>query len=248
MSRRTAVSSCSLDEVVDVRGAVARARRAGAAGHERSVLIGKVPSSHARSGSVHRDAAPAPCRGARAGSARRSRRRRCPGRSPRRGRRARRSRAGASAHRAARWGRVMSRTPYISGLSSPSVPPIEIPSTPAADDGLRPTRAAGPRGPRPGRSRRPPGAPVRARVPVEAAVEPAVGSLDRAGGVLAVGVERRALVEDQGDVGARGPPGPPSTPPARGTARSRRCRSGSGPRARRSRGRRRSCPTGRACP
>ena len=40
------------------------------------------------------------------------------------------------------------------------------------------------------------------RVPVEAAVEPAVGALGRAGGVVAVGVEGRALVEDEGDVGA----------------------------------------------
>src|SRR6185503_1933732 len=39
-------------------------------------------------------------------------------------------------------------------------------------------------------------------VPVEAAVEPAVGALGRAGGVLAVGVEGGALVEDEGDVGA----------------------------------------------
>jgi len=41
-----------------------------------------------------------------------------------------------------------------------------------------------------------------ALVPGEAAVEPAVGALGRAGGVVAVGVEGRALVEDQGDVGA----------------------------------------------
>ena len=41
-----------------------------------------------------------------------------------------------------------------------------------------------------------------ALVPLEAAVEPAVGALGRAGGVVAVGVEGRALVEDQGDVGA----------------------------------------------
>ena len=39
-------------------------------------------------------------------------------------------------------------------------------------------------------------------VPGEAAVEPAMGALGRAGGVLAVGVEGRALVEDEGDVGA----------------------------------------------
>ena len=45
------------------------------------------------------------------------------------------------------------------------------------------------------------GGPVGA-VPVEAAVEPAVGALGRAGGVVAVGVERRALVEDERDVGA----------------------------------------------
>ena len=70
-------------------------------------------------------------------------------------------------------------------------------------DRLRPTRGAGPRGRRPGRSRRRPGAPARSsRVPVEAAVEPAVGALGRAGGVVAVGVVGRALVEDQGDVGA----------------------------------------------
>ncbi len=41
-----------------------------------------------------------------------------------------------------------------------------------------------------------------ALVPLEAAVEPAVGALGRAGGVVAVGVEGRALVEDEGDVGA----------------------------------------------
>ena len=44
--------------------------------------------------------------------------------------------------------------------------------------------------------------PVRV-VPVEAAVEPAVGALGRARGVVAVGVEGRALVEDEGDVGAQ---------------------------------------------
>ncbi len=43
-----------------------------------------------------------------------------------------------------------------------------------------------------------------APVPLEAAVEPAVGALGRAGGVLAVGVEGGALVEDEGDVGAEG--------------------------------------------
>jgi len=42
-----------------------------------------------------------------------------------------------------------------------------------------------------------------ALVPGEASVEPAVGALGRAGGVLAVGVEGRALVEDEGDVGAK---------------------------------------------
>ena len=41
-----------------------------------------------------------------------------------------------------------------------------------------------------------------ALVPGEAAVEPAVGALRRARGVVAVGVEGRALVEDEGDVGA----------------------------------------------
>ncbi len=39
-------------------------------------------------------------------------------------------------------------------------------------------------------------------VPGEAAVEPAVGALGRASGVVAVGVEGGALVEDEGDVGA----------------------------------------------
>src|SRR5207247_9343066 len=39
-------------------------------------------------------------------------------------------------------------------------------------------------------------------VPGEAAVEPAVGALGRPRGVVAVGVIRRALVEDEGDVGA----------------------------------------------
>ena len=74
---------------------------------------------------------------------------------------------------------------------------------PPAAETPRPIRAAGPRGRRPGRSRRPPGAPgPLALVPVEAAVEPAVGALGRAGGVVAVGVEGRALVEDEGDVGA----------------------------------------------
>jgi hypothetical protein len=37
-------------------------------------------------------------------------------------------------------------------------------------------------------------------MPLEAAVEPAMGALGRAGGVLAVGVERRALVEDEGEM------------------------------------------------
>ncbi len=41
-----------------------------------------------------------------------------------------------------------------------------------------------------------------ARVPVEAAAEPAVGALHRARRVLAIGVVGRALVEDEGDVGA----------------------------------------------
>ena len=45
------------------------------------------------------------------------------------------------------------------------------------------------------------GGPVLA-VPVEAALEPAVGPLGRAGRVVVVGAERRALVEDEGDVGA----------------------------------------------
>src|SRR6202012_1019572 len=39
-------------------------------------------------------------------------------------------------------------------------------------------------------------------VPGDAAVEPTVGALGRAGGVVAVGVEGRALVEGERDVGA----------------------------------------------
>ena len=39
-------------------------------------------------------------------------------------------------------------------------------------------------------------------VPLEAAVEPTVGALGRAGRVVAVGVIRRALIEGEGDVGA----------------------------------------------
>ena len=38
-------------------------------------------------------------------------------------------------------------------------------------------------------------------VPLEAAVEPAMGALGRAGGVVAVGAVGGALVEDEGDVG-----------------------------------------------
>ncbi|GBD46745.1 hypothetical protein HRbin41_01577 [bacterium HR41] len=38
-------------------------------------------------------------------------------------------------------------------------------------------------------------------LPGDAAVKPAVGALERAGGVVAPGVERRALVEGEGDVG-----------------------------------------------
>ena len=41
-----------------------------------------------------------------------------------------------------------------------------------------------------------------ALVPLEAAVQPAVGPLGRPGGVVQIGVIRRALVEDQRDVGA----------------------------------------------
>jgi hypothetical protein len=41
-----------------------------------------------------------------------------------------------------------------------------------------------------------------APVPGEAALQPAVRALGRAGGVVAVGVKGRALVEDEGDVGA----------------------------------------------
>ena len=40
-------------------------------------------------------------------------------------------------------------------------------------------------------------------VPVQAAAQPAVGALGRAGGVVAVDVERRALVEDEREVGAQ---------------------------------------------
>ena len=56
-------------------------------------------------------------------------------------------------------------------------------------------------------------------VPAQAALQPAVGALGRALGVVAVDVERRALVEHQRDVGAAARPAPPSSPPARGSAR-----------------------------
>ena len=58
----------------------------------------------------------------------------------------------------------------------------------------RPTRASDPRRPRPGRSRTPPARPGPVvAVPVEAAVEPPVGALGRAGGVVAVGAGRVTL-------------------------------------------------------
>ena len=123
-----------------------------------------------------------------------------PGRS---GRRPRRSRAGAWATPPAAAARSAPSTPRISSLSRPRVPPIAIPSTPAADDRLRrlapqvlvdaalddPEDRLAALAPR-------------CVVPVEAAVEPAVGALGRAGRVVAVGVVGRALVEDEGDVGA----------------------------------------------
>ena len=64
-------------------------------------------------------------------------------------------------------------------------------------------------------------------VPGEAAVEPAMRALGRGGGVVAVGPERRALVEGERDVRSQSRPAPPSSARARGTARRRRCRSGS---------------------
>ena len=97
---------------------------------------------------------------------------------------------------------VQSTTSYICGLSSPSEPPIATPPVRARGDGLR--RAA---------------AKILVHaalddpvddlalgsvlvVPGQAALEPAVGALGRALRVLAADVERRALVEDQRDVGA----------------------------------------------
>ena len=57
-------------------------------------------------------------------------------------------------------------------------------------------------GSRPARSRRRPALGPVLRVPRQAAIEPAVRALRRARRVVAVGVERRALVEDQRDVRA----------------------------------------------
>ena len=99
-------------------------------------------------------------------------------------------------------GAVIASTPCISGLSRPRVPPIASPSTPAALTASRrfaaqvlvDTALDDPEHGLLGRA-------VLA-VPVEAAVEPAVGALGRARGVVAVGVEGRALVEGERDVGA----------------------------------------------
>jgi hypothetical protein len=66
------------------------------------------------------------------------------------------------------------------------VPPIARPSTAAALDDAEERLA---------------GRPV-LLVPGHAAVEPTVGALGRAGGVVAVGVEGRALIEGERDVGA----------------------------------------------
>ena len=92
--------------------------------------------------------------------------------------------------------------PRISSLSRPRVPPIAIPSTPAAETASADSRRRSSWTPpwtiaEDRLARRP-----LALVPLEAAVEPAVGALGRAGRVLAVGVVGRALVEDEGDVGA----------------------------------------------
>ena len=131
-------------------------------------------------------------------------------------------------------GIVNARTPCISSLSRPRVPPIAIPSIaaaaiPSADSRRRSSWIPPWTMPKTAWPRR-----ALLAVPVEAAAEPAMGALRRARGVVAVGVEGRALVEDQRDVGAELPPGPPSSPRARGSARSRRGRSGSAPPPRRS--------------
>ena len=98
--------------------------------------------------------------------------------------------------------RSCSSTPRISSLSRPSVPPIAIPSTPASETASRRLAAqvlvdAALDDPEDGLALGP-----LALVPLEAAVEPAMRPLHRARRVVAVGVVGRALVEDQGDVGA----------------------------------------------
>ena len=97
-----------------------------------------------------------------------------------------------------------SRPPRTSAACpAPSEPPIAIPAqalaaTVCADSRRRSAR------PRPGRSRRRPGrAGPCSVVPAQAALEPAVGALGRARGVLARDVERRALVEHERDVRAQ---------------------------------------------
>ena len=99
-------------------------------------------------------------------------------------------------------GAVISSTPCISSLSRPSVPPIARPSTAAAGDRLGRCSAqvlvdSPLHDPEHGLRGRP-----LVGVPVETAIEPAMGALGRARRVLAVGVIRRALVEGERDVRA----------------------------------------------
>ena len=119
-------------QVVEVGAAVAAAGLARAALDERLVGVRVAALGQVDAEAGARARAPARRRGARGGSGRRSRRRRSRGRCPSAGRRPRRCRAGGPARPAGRWGIVASSTPRISSLSWPSVPPIEIPSTPAA--------------------------------------------------------------------------------------------------------------------